>query len=359
MKYIYIKLLFVLFFSLNINAQTTELGDITGVWSMPRVYNYDEEVSWYFDLSGTGFDDAEELYIWIWSPSEPDAGNWENSSDFAKLTYEGNFVWKFDLIPTDYFNMAPADIAASAGFWFRLKNRDGTRMSKVANVPYTTFSDFYTSDEIIRAYPENPLLDKPLSILFNSNLVANFDGATSVHMHSGLNTWSVLQEYQSWVPEVVEKTKLKDLGNGFYKMDLIPSEYYQTPQNIVFENIHFLFVKDDWVATSPEQVLFAADVTPPPPPAFTFFPLRISHKDLLGFRRINNEPGITKLFYKITADQVVLEGDFEGNTTLISGFIDIITLLEGKETLEKIHIVVRDNRDNLIIETDIPLVKLD
>lgn len=349
----------ILFFALNINAQTTELGDVTNIWSFPKVYNYDEQVSWYFDLSGTGFDDSEELYIWIWSPSEPDAGNWENSSDFAKLTYEGNFVWKFDLTPTEYFNMSPADIAASAGFWFRLKNKDGTRMSTVANVAYTTFTSFYTSDEIIRAYPENPILNEPLSILFNSNLVSNFDGATSVHMHSGLNGWSVLQEYQSWVPAVVEKTKLKDLGNGFYKMDLIPSDYYETPPNFVMETINFLFVKDDWVATSPEQILYAADVEPPPPPVFSFFPLKISHKDLLGLRRNNNEVGINKLFYKITANQITLEGEFEGNTTLISGFIDLATALEGLVALEKIHIVVKDNRDNLIIETDIPLIKLD
>ena len=353
------SILILLFFTVVVNAQTTELGDVTGIWSFPKVYNYDEEVSWYFDLSGTGFDDAEELYIWIWSPSEPDAGNWENSSDFAKLTYEGNFVWKFNLTPTEYFSMSPADIAASAGFWMRLKNKDGSRMSTVTNIAYTPFSSFYTSDDLIRAYPENPIIDQPLSILFNSNLITEFAGASSVHMHSGVNGWSILQEYQSWVPAVVEKTKLKDLGNGFYKMDLIPNEYYDLPPNFQLENINFLFVKDDWAATSPEQILFAADVEPPPPPVFSFFPLKISHKDILSIRRANNEVGINKLFYKITANQVTLEGEFEGNTTLISGFIDLASALEGMVALESIHIVVKDNRDNLIIDTNIPLVKLD
>ncbi|MFQ3180901.1 MAG: hypothetical protein ACI9Z4_000488 [Polaribacter sp.] len=358
MRKFYSILAFIIL-SINVNAQTTELGDITGTWSFPKVYNYDEQVSWYFDLSGTGFEDAEELYIWIWSPSEPDANNWENSSEFAKLTYEGNFVWKFDLTPTEYFNLSASDIAASAGFWLRLKNKDGTRMSKVTNLPYTTFSSFYTSDELIRAYPENPILDQPLSILFNSNLASNFAGATSVHMHSGLNNWSILQEYQSWAPAVVEKTKLKDLGNGFYKMDLIPSEYYETPPNFVMENMNFLFVKDDWAATTPEQILYAADVEPPPPAVFSFFPLKISHKDILGIRRVNNEVGINKLFYKITADTISLQGEFEGNITLIAGFIDLASALEGLVALESIHIVVKDNRDNLIIETDIPLIKLD
>ena len=362
MRFLYIALFFLSSITLNAQTnQTTELGDVTGLWSFPRVYNYDEETSWYFDLSGTGFDDAEELYIWIWSPSEPDAGNWENSSDFAKLTYEGNFVWKFDLTPSEYFSVTPAEIANSPGFWFRLKNKDGSRMSTVANMPYTNFSNFLSSDESIRAYPTNPILNEPLSILFNSNLVSGFENATSVHMHSGLNGWSILQEYQSWVPEIVEKTKLKNLGNGFYKMDLIPSEYYNDiPPNFEMENMNFLFVKDDWVATSPEHILFAADVIPPPPAEFSFFPLRISHKDILGFKRINNEAGINKLFYKITANNnIVLEGEFEGNTTLISGFIDLATPLENLSELESIHIVITDNRNNLIIETEIPLIKLD
>ena len=44
MKYLYITLF--VFFSITINAQTSqtaELGDVTGLWSFPRIYNYDEE----------------------------------------------------------------------------------------------------------------------------------------------------------------------------------------------------------------------------------------------------------------------------------------------------------------------------
>jgi len=341
-------------------AQAQEAaGPISDMWSYPVVYKYDEQVTWYFDLSATTFAADEDVYIWIWSPSEPDAGNWENSSEFAKLTYEGDMVWSFTLTPTQYFSMTPEAIAASAGFWLRLKNQDGTKQSDVANVPYTDFSSFYTANEIVRSYPTEPTLDEGVSILFNSNLVPGFENANSVHFHSGLNNWAVLQEYQSWLPEIVEKTKLKNLGNGFYKMDLIPSEYYNTEDGFVMENIVFLFVKDDWAATSPDQIIYAAEFVAPPPPEFRFFPLQISKKDFLGISRKFNEPGINKLIYTVTGGSTVLTGEFVGNMGEIKGFINLVSGLQNEPNLTEIHVVVKDNTDRTISDTTIPLKTLD
>ncbi len=356
-KYFYC-LIIALFIPVWVSAQE-EAGDIADIWSYPVVYQYTEQVSWYFDLAGTTFAEDEDVYIWIWSPSEPDAGNWENSSEFAKLSYEGDFIWRFDLVPTEYFNVTAEDIANSAGFWLRLKNKDGSKQSGVGNVPVTSFNDFFTADEMIRSYPTKPAIDEGLSILFNSNLVDGFDGATSVHMHSGLNDWEVEQQYQVWIPEVVEKTKLKDMGNGFYKMDLIPEEYFPVPEDYVMENMTFLFVKNEWEATTPDQKLIAADVVPPPPPVFSFFPLKISQKDILGMRRIYNERGVTTLHYIITAGSKEISGEFSGDKNEIKGFVDLVTELEGLTGLNSIHVVVTDNNDRLITETDIPLVELD
>lgn len=358
MKYI-ISLIALLCFLGRLGAQTQEVGDVSRIWSYPAVYNYDEQTSWYFDLSGTSFLETDDIYIWIWSPSEPDAGNWENSSDFAKLTYVGEFIWRFDLTPTEYFSMTPEQIAGSAGFWLRLKDKTGSRMTTVANVTYTNFTSFFSSDELVRSYPSKPKIDEPLSILFNSNLIPAFKDASSIHMHSGMNDWSILQEYQVWVPEVVEKTRLKEMGNGFYKMDLIPQVYYNAPEGFVMENIVFLFVKDEWSATTPDQKIFAANVVPPPPPAFSFFPLKISIQDFLGIRRLNNERGVTSLLYTITAGDKIINGQFDGNMKEIKGFVDLVTPLKGMVDLESIHVLVKDNNGKIISESDIPLVKLD
>src|SRR5690606_37962273 len=260
-------------------AAQEEAGELGKIWSYPIVYQYDEEVTWYFDLSATTFTEQEDLYIWIWSPSEPDAGNWENSSDFAKLSYQENGVWSFTLTPTEYFSVSVTDIAASAGFWLRIKNKDGSKQSGVGQVPYTLFDDFQSSSELIRSYPKNPILDEGLSILFNANLADGFEAVESVHLHSGLNDWEVLQEYQAWLPEISAKTQFKDLGGGIYKIDLIPSEYYSTEEGYIMTTLNFLIVGKDWSVTTADQLLTAAEYIPPPPPEFKFFPMQISQKD--------------------------------------------------------------------------------
>lgn len=342
-----------------VHAQTQEAGDVGAMWSYPVVYNYDEQVTWYFDLSGTTFPAESDVYLWMWSPSEPDAGNWENSSDFAKLNYEGNLIWSMTLTPTLYFNRTPAEIAASAGFWFRLKNKTGTLQSGVAQVAYTDFSSFYTDNLLIKSYPTAPTLDKGISILFNSNLQPGFEGATSVHLHSGLNNWDLKQEYQAWLPEIVEKTKFKNLGNGFYKMDLVPKEYYNAPDGYVMNNLVFLIVKDEWASTTPDQVLNAGEYIPPPPPEFRFFPLQLSKKDFLGIIRKNNEPGVNKLVYTITANEVVLTGEFMGGTAEIKGFVNLVTPLKDVQNLTSIHVLVKDNNNAVISDTTIPLKTVD
>lgn len=358
-KIIYTILLSFIMLPQLIQAQTEEAGVIGSMYSYPVVYNYDEQVVWYFDLSTTTFTAEEDIYLWIWSPSEPDAGNWENSSDFSKLKYEGNMKWSISLTPTQYFGMTSQEIATSAGFWFRLKNKTGTKQTDVVNMSRIDFSSFYTDNEMIRSYPMSPMIDAGVSILFNSNLVEGFENAGSVHFHSGLNEWSVLQEYQAWLPEIVEKTKLKNLGNGFYKMDLIPSQYYGTAADFVMENIVFILVKDDWAGTSPSQVIYAGEYIAPPSPEFMFFPLQISQKDFLGIIRKNNEVGVNKLIYTISAGTKIISGEFSGGVSEIKGFINLVSELKGIENLTEIHVLVKDNKGTTISDTTIPLKKLD
>ncbi|OCB75967.1 hypothetical protein B0A79_02290 [Flavobacterium piscis] len=357
-KFIYTILLALLIAPNFVQAQETT-GAVGSMTSFPVVYKYDEKVTWFFDLSATTFAENEVLYLWIWSPSEPDAGNWENSSDFAKLTHVKDKIWSITLTPTEYFSRTPTEIAASAGFWLRIKNKNGSKQSEVANMPYTDFSSFYTANELIRAYPTKPTIDKGVSILFNANLASGFAGATSVHMHSGLNDWTIQQMYEASKPEIAEKTKLKDLGNGFYKMDLVPKDYYNAPDGFVMENLVFLMVKDNWAGTTPDQVLYAGAFVPPPAPVFGFFPLQISQKDFLGMSRKNNESGVNKLIYTITAGSKVISGEFTGGTAEIKGFVNLVSELKDVPNLSEIHVVVKDNKDKTISNTTIPLKTLD
>jgi len=359
MKKIIHTILLVLMMVPNLIMAQQDAGTIAKTWSFPVVYKYDEQVTWYFDLTGTTFAPGDNVYLWIWSPSEPDAGHFDNSSEFAKLTFVEGMTWKFTLTPTAYFSMTPEAIASSAGFWFRLKDKTGTKQTGVGQIAYTDFSSFYTANELIKSYPTSPTLNEGISILFNSNLAPGFATASSVHFHSGLNDWDVKVEYQAWIPEIVEKTKLKNLGNGFYKMDLLPSEYYAAPDGYVMNNLVFLMVADNWAATTPDQVLHAGEYVPPPPPVFRFFPLQLSKRDFLGIIRTNNEPGITKLLYTITAGSTILTGEFTGGVSEIKGFVNLVSELQNVQNLTEIHVLVKDNNDRTISDTTIPLKTVD
>lgn len=357
MKKIFLSLLALIVLPFVAKSQVVEAGDIYKIYTHPVVYNFDEQVSWYFDLTGTTFAEDEDVYIWIWSPSEPDAGNWENSSDFAKLTYVGNMVWRFDLTPTEYFGKTTEEIANSDGFWLRLKDKNGTKQSGVSNVAVTDFSEFAGSGEDFKFYPEQFYIDKPLSILFNSNNIECFAGANSVHMHSGLNNWEVLQEYQAWLPEIVEKVKLKDMGAGIYKMDLIPEEYYNTPEGYVMTTMNFLFVKDEWACTTPDFIMYAPDVPVPPDPVLSIFPLKVSVKDFLIIERKHNSPG-QKLKYQVTGGTKTIEGDFVGNMDLQKGYVNLNGEF-GDMALDKISVKIIDTNSNVIYQDDIAIISKD
>lgn len=357
MKKKFYSIITTLIFPLLCAAQVQEAGDIYKIWTNPVVYNFDEKVSWYFNLAGTTFEENEDVYIWIWSPSEPDAGNWENSSEFAKLTYVGDMVWRFDLTPTLYFSKTPDEIKASPGFWLRLKDKAGTKQSSVANVPITDFSSFAGSGQPFKVYPEKFYLDQPMSILFNSNLIECFADADSVHMHAGLNDWDVKQEYQAWLPEIVAKVRLVDMGDGIYRKDLVPREYFNTPDGYVMTTFNFLFVKNNWACTTPDYILYAPDVPIPPDPVLTIFPMKVSVRDLLIITRKFNSVG-QRLNYTITAGDVTITGEFTGNMDSQSAYIDLIGNI-GHLTVDKFSLLIKDQKENVIFSGDIPLVPID
>lgn len=352
-------------------------GQIAGgapskVWTYPAVAALDEPITWYFDLTGSNFTDGQDLYLWDWSPTEPDAGHWAHSSDFAKLTYDGNMVWSITLTPTVYFNTTVDNIKASAGFWLRLKDLTGTIQSDVINVPayWTALDAFISSGKAVQIIPEKFYLDQPLSILVNTKLVwtgsvqGGLTGTSELHLHSGLNTWTdSVRQYMAWIPAIVQATKFKNMGNDIFKFDMVPNQYYNTGEGFVMQNISFVLPNADWSKVGqdqgPKDFIFQAPGVPvPPPPALYIFPKTFSQLDLVTITRTNNELNVSKLTYTITAGVKTLTGEFTGTRSVMNAYIDLLTNLSGSPSLDKIHVVVKDNNNRAILDTDISLVKL-
>lgn len=347
------------------------MGTPAKIWTYPVVYALDQPVTWYFDMAGTTISEGLDLYLWVWSPSEPDAGNWENSSDFAKLEYVGDMVYKKTLTPTAYFNLPVADIESSAGFWMRLKDKTGALESEVISAPWSVaeIKGFKESGKAAQIFPENFYLDDPVSILIDAKAVwtggvqGGLVGLSSIHFHSGLNSFQegAMVEYQAWVPEMVEKTKFTPIGDDIYKIDFIPREYYNVDEDFVMENIEFVLPGTDWAKVGTQEdgsnfVFRAPGVPIPADPEFYFFPRRISQLDILTLVRTNNEKSSKGLLYTITAGSKILTGEFTGKKEELKAYINLFKELSGISNLSKITLKVEHKEGAEIISTDIPLI---
>ena len=108
--------------------------------STPAEYQFDTEVTFHFDLSEADLlESGTDLYLWAWTPSEPDAGNGGQSSEFAKLNYvnDSNKQYTMTMKMTEYFNMTAQQIADSPDhgyIWLKVKTKDGSWWSDQANL---------------------------------------------------------------------------------------------------------------------------------------------------------------------------------------------------------------------------------
>lgn len=373
MKYITITLLAFVAILIPRNGFATEdVGTPAKVWTYPVIYALDQEVTWYFDMTGTGFTEKQDLYLWAWSPSEPDAGNFDNSSDFAKLEYVSGMTWKKTLTPTKYFNKTVADIEASAGFWMRLKGKGNEKQSDVIQAPWSVgdIKTFKESGEAVQIFPQKFYLDEPLSILVNAEKL--WVGGTQsglageeIFLHSGLNNFAAgaIVEANMGNPDLVKKTRLTPIGNNIYKIDFIPREYYGVGEDFVMENIEFLFPTKDWAKVGTNEggknfVILAPGVPIPLDPIFLFFPQKFSQFDILTLIRKNNEKNSQGLIYTITAGTKTITGEFTGNKDEMRAYINLFQSLSTEPSIDKINLLVKDKNGAEIIKTDIPLVPL-
>ena len=146
-------------FAFSITAVST-IAPVSIISNPLGTYALDQSVTWTFDLTGSAFAAGEDLYLWIWSPSEPDAGNWSNSSSFAKLTYVNGMVWSMTLTPTTYFSKTVSEIQASAGFWMLLKDKSGNiqtadfSVSQTINRQVISITDNQTSTALTNIFAD-------------------------------------------------------------------------------------------------------------------------------------------------------------------------------------------------------------
>lgn len=380
------------------------------MWTVPTVFEVDQPVTFYFDMTDAGFREGVDLYLWCWNPSEPDAGNWENSSDFAKLTYEGDNIYSMTMTPTKYFSSGAASDKTEQdiynlcqtddwpGFWARLKTKDGSEQSDVFQAPDSrqTWKAFKESGKAVQFYSAqfqgNTLnltdkftLDKALTIVFNPDVFtvggktmtefAAQAGFGGFKLHSGLNDWTYLQGVKVWIPDCMEKTDIKKQTNGMYTLSMKTVwDYYsyqyaddgsRQDNNLAadeqIDNMAWLVVgilNGDWGGTSPDQTTKAGTAEVYPDPVFTMFPTKVSAMDILTLIRQYNGKRDGVLTWTLEAGNKKFSGKMNGTRDKRQASVNLIKELAGTSA-STMKLTISNEAGATLLTTDIPLVTPD
>jgi len=343
-------------------------------WTFPVIWNVDEPVTWYFDLTGTKFTPGQDVYMWVWQPSEPDAGNWTNSSDFAKLNYEpakGSMVWSFTVTPTTYFNKSVADLATFDNyFWMLLKSKDGSTVTGAFSMmcPRVQFGTFKSSGLAVQTYPANFNIDTPVSILVNTTkayvdgVLGGLSSKEVIYMESGLNKF--LDAHVKFDPNdqaTHAKTLMRKIAPNVYKIDMIPYQYFGVDQTLSFDNLTFNLWSADGSKGTANAIGNYYLIGNTNVPVVTYFPQKFCQYDILTITRRNNEKTATSVEYSITAGTKTIEGIMTGTSASKTVTLNLLNEIGGLANLDKIRLVIFIVKGSTRVEvynSDIPLVPL-
>lgn len=403
----------------SVSMASTKVGT-PKVWTVPAVWTADEEVTFYYDVTDVGFPEGVDLYLWAWNPSEPDAGNGDNSSDFAKLTYHGDNIYTITMVPVKYFNVDKSAFEDDnwPGLWQQLKTKRDDLWSTEFAAPdnRTELKDFKTSGAGVKFYSgsnhnytEKFNLTQPLSVLFNGDVYKMTDGRTLNEIakdanfvqygaHSGLAgtyngedmDWNPQQSLDVWRPMTLKKAGLKNLGNGLWKWDIeTPATYYsynwgdgdegtaqKTPtlfgtdpdavteyqcdalKYIIVEVVKDAAGANQWGANSGDQMQKAGTAEVYPDPVFSYFPSRFCALDILTLIRQYNARTDGELKYTLTTGNTTFTGIMNGSRDKRQASVNLVKELAGDQQATSLHLTITNAKGATVVDETLPLVPL-
>lgn len=390
-------LVFLMAMTFATNAKASTKVGTPVCWTVPAVYTPDQEVTFYYDVTDVGFPEGVDLYLWAWQPTEPDAGNGDNSSDFAKLTYLGNNIYSKTMVPTEYFKSSVESMTNAdwPGFWQQLKTKRDDLWSTEFAAPDSRSEweaiqknadqgVFVYSGKKVKNFTDKWTLNEPLTFVFNPKVFtvggktmeefAKTPGFGGFKIHSGMDDWTYLQGVQVWIPACMEKTNVQKLSNGYYTWSMTsPFDYYvynfnddgskhdnalesdYEPTNIAWLMVGI--VNNDWGGTCADQSTKAGQAVPYPDPSFSYFPTKLCANDILTLTRQYNGKLDGDLNYKIVASNKELTGVLTGNRDKRSISINLLDDVADK-TISDLKVTITNVKGVEVVNTTIPLVPM-
>lgn len=209
--------------------------------------------------------------------------------------------------------------------------------------------------------PELPYADAEVTIYFDVT------GTALENINEDIYLWSwypLEPDKGNWSNSSSFAKLTKDDGN-VWKITITPTKYYNVAVSQVDAIYGLLKNKTGTKQTeefAPDKTVKAITVNPtsaPPAktPVLSFFPQKITQRDILTISRTDNGASVTGLTYTISVgSDVVDQGNFQGTSSSFSVSINLVEKLGKFSALDKIHINIADNNGNVISDTDFGLV---
>ena len=119
---------------------------------------------------------GDSLYIWTWEPSDPPGGNgeWSASNLDLKMTSEGDNIWSFTMIATQFYNVDASTIYDD-GISFLAKKYDGSAIDGVEpkSVDFHVTVDPPGCVDKVCPFPQIFQEDDYLTIIYDNWLESN------------------------------------------------------------------------------------------------------------------------------------------------------------------------------------------
>lgn len=231
-------------------CSTATPGGGSFAWISPERPDVTDSVYVYIDLTQDPncsilVDDPGPLYIWTWSPTEPSTkiGTWNNSLEGARLEQVGPNIWRFGMIPTQFYDTDP-DAVYDNGICFLVKRKDGGTggncaagggdfkttdvwvpvpkppglARKVYSFPDVRDLDtlLTRTDDVFTLFYNNRLEDKPTMQNLGDNVYVYFRVVGSNGQSYRVSALASVGANP--------KLKMKNLGDGLYSYSVIPQD---------------------------------------------------------------------------------------------------------------------------------------
>lgn len=115
---------------------------------LPNPANVEDSLTLYVDLTQDPLcaglvNTQEQLYLWSWVPNDPliTNGTWGSSNEDLKMKNEGNNIWSFKMVPTQFYGV-DAKVFYEKGIYFLAKKKNGGQGGDCS----ATGGEFKTSD---------------------------------------------------------------------------------------------------------------------------------------------------------------------------------------------------------------------